>query len=129
MIEEAIVTLVTGNLAVKALIGARLYPEKIPQDAKLPAAAYQVTSTGINYNMDGQSSIVSPLIGFTFDARSYDEAKAIGAAVKAVLSGYRGTVAGIKIGSIFLQDEFEGYNLASDVYMRSQIYKVNYKEV
>jgi hypothetical protein len=129
MIEEAIVSLVTANAAVKALIGTRLYPNLIPEKAQLPAAAYQLTSTGTNYNHSGQSSIATPELGFTFDSRSYDEAKAIGAAVKAVLSGYRGTVGTVKIGSVFLKDEFEAYNPASQIFMRSQIYTITWKEV
>ena len=129
MIEEAIVTLVTGNAAVKALIGLRLYPGKIPQDAKLPAAAYQVTSAGRNYNHSGQSSISTPVIAFTFDSRSIDEARAVAAAVRLVLSGYHGEVGSVKIGFISLQNEFEGYNLAIDIHIVRQDYQISWKEV
>ena len=129
MIEEAIVTLVTGNAAVKALIGLRLYPGVIPQDAKMPAAAYQVISTGRNYHHGGQSSISTPVIGFSIDSRSYEEAKAVAAAVRLVLSGYHGDVGAIKIGFISLQNEFEGYNPASEIHLVRQDYQISWKEV
>ena len=129
MIEEAIVSLVTGNTAVKALIGLRLYPNVIPQNAKLPAAAYQVLSNGREYNHGGQSSIAMPVIGFTIDSKSIDEARAVAAAVRLVLSGYHGEVGAVKIGFISLQNEFEGYNQASEVFLVRQDYKIAWKEV
>jgi len=129
VIEEAIVSLVTGNAAVKALIGLRLYPGKIPQDAKLPAAAYQVTSAGRNYHHGGQSSISNPVIAFSYDSRSIDESRAVAKAVRLVLSGYHGEVGSVKIGFISLQNEFEGYNQASDIHIVRQDYKVTWKEI
>ena len=128
-IEEAIYTLVTGNASVKALIGLRLLPGVIPQDTRLPAAAYQVISTGRNYNHDGQSSISTPVIGFTFDSRSIDEARSVAEAVRQVLSGYHGEVGSVKIGSIFLINQFEGYNPASEIHNVRQDYQVTWKEI
>lgn len=129
MIEEAVVTLVTGNAAVKALIGLRLYPGVIPQDTKMPAAAYWKIPAGRNYNHDGQSSISTPIIGFSFDSRSIDEARAVAAAVRLVLSGYHGMVGTVKIGFISLQNEYEGFNPASEIHIVRQDYKISWKEV
>ena len=129
MIEEAIVTLVTGNAAIKALIGLRLFPGVIPQDAKLPAAAYWTISTGREYSHDGQSSIASPVIGFTFDSHSIDEVRAVAAAVRRVLSGYHGEVGSVKIFIITLQNEYEGYNPASEIHLVRQDYQIVWKEV
>lgn len=129
MIEEAIYSLVTNDKAVKALIGLRLYPGVIPQDAKLPAAAYQVTSAGRNYHHGGQSSISTPVIAFTFVSKSIDEARSVAAAVRLVLSGYHGEVNTVKIGFISLLNEFDGYNPASEIHIVRQDYKVTWKEI
>jgi hypothetical protein len=129
VIEEAIFTLVTGNAAVKALIGLRLYPSVIPEKTKLPAAAYQVISVGREYHHGGQSSIARPVIGFTFDSRSITEAREVAAAVRQLLSGYHGEVGTVYIGYISLQNEFEGYNPASEVYLVRQDYQIVWKEV
>ena len=48
-IEEAVYSRLTATGAVTALVGsgsaARIYPNKIPQEATLPAVAYQRVST------------------------------------------------------------------------------------
>jgi hypothetical protein len=88
-----------------------------------------VTSAGRNYNHSGQSSISTPVIAFTFDSRSIDEARAVAAAVRLVLSGYHGEVGSVKIGFISLQNEFEGYNPASDIHLVRQDYQISWKEV
>ncbi len=128
-IEDAIVSLVTANAGVTALIGKRLYPGVIPQDAILPAAAYQVSSEGREYTQDGPSHIVRPVFSFTFDARTIGEARAVAEAVRKVLNGYRGTVGTVKIAYITMNNKFDGYNLASDVHVVRQDYQVVWKEV
>ena len=129
MIEEAIYSLVTKNRTITTLIGQRFYPNVIPQTADLPAVAYQVISAGRNYHHGGQSSLVTPVIGFTIDARNYSEAKAVAAAMRLALSGYQGYVDSVKIESIFLQNEFEGYNPASEIHLVRQDYQITWKEV
>lgn len=129
MIEEAITSLLTGNAAVNILIGMRLYPVKIPQDAALPAVAYQLISAGREYTQDGPSSLARPVIGFTIDSRSIDEARTVGAAIRTALNGYHGTIGTVKIGFISLQNEFEGYNLGSDINIVRQDYQIIWKEV
>jgi hypothetical protein len=53
----------------------------------------------------------------------------VAAAVRLVLSGYHGEVGSVKIGFISLQNEFEGYNLASDIHIVRQDYQISWKEV
>lgn len=130
--EDALNTILSGNNGVKALVVARIYPNAIPQDAALPAIAYQVISTERDYNQEGQSSIAGPYVQITIEAATYSSAKAVAAAVRAALSGYSGSVGSptaTVIGGIFLENEFDGYNLDTDSTVVRQDYRINWKEV
>lgn len=128
-IESALYSLVTGNAAVKNLISTRFYPNAIPQNAELPAAAYQVISTERDYNHGGQSSIATPRLQITVEAASYGSAIAVCAAIRACLSGYKGTVGEVKIGGIYLENEYDGYNLDTNITTKRQDYSIQWKEL
>ena len=127
-IKPALWTLITTNPGVSALIGTRLYPDSIPQDAPLPAVAYQTVSTNQGYTQDGPDDIAEPRIQFTIDAPSRAQAEDVAAAFRAVLSGYRGTIGGKTIGAIFLENEYDGYNLSSETVVVRQDYRISYRE-
>jgi hypothetical protein len=129
VIEEAIFTLITGNAAVKALIGLRLYPGVIPQTADLPAVAYRVGDTQQSYTHDGPSKIATHGVFFVIDAKTLNEAKSVDAAIKKVLSGFRGEVVTTKIGGIFFRNGDWFYNPVSEIFVVSQDYQIVWKEV
>jgi hypothetical protein len=134
-VEEALYTLLTGNAGVSALVSTRIYPLTIPQNVHLPAIACQVITTEREYSHDGQSPTAGPYIQLTIQAKgtgttsAYDQAKAIAAAVRAALSGFRGTVGSDEIGGIFLENEYDGYNLDSDSAVVRQDYRIKWSEV
>lgn len=127
-IKPALWSMITTNPAVSALIGTRLYPDSIPQDAPLPAVAYQTVSTSRGYTQDGPDGIAEPRIQFTVDAPTRAQAEDVAAALKNLLSGYRGKISGKTIGAIFLENEYDGYNLSSETVVVRQDYRISYTE-
>lgn len=129
MIEEAVFSLVTEDMAVSALIGLHLYPGVIPQTADLPAVAYRVGDIQQGYTHDGPSKIATHGVFFVIDAKTLNEANSVNAAIKKVLSGFHGEVGTTKIGSIFFRNGEWFYNPVSEIFVVSQDYSITYKEV
>jgi hypothetical protein len=115
MLESGIQQLVVANAAVAALIGTRFYPVLVPEDAIYPCASYQVISDVPDYRMADAGIEVKRLQVDTWSggtsSATYSAARAVQAAIRAVLELYRGTLpSGTVVAGIFVansQDEFE----------------------
>lgn len=103
--EEALVTRVTSGVAVAALIGTRMYPLVVPQDVALPAIAYQRISSKPIMAHGGPVGLTRARVQLTLVGRSYAEVKELADAVRARLNGLRGTVGGVMIEAIILDNE------------------------
>ena len=128
-VKPALYSMITGDAGIAALIGDRFYPDVIPQDAPLPACAYQTITTARDYSHDGQTSLAEPRIQITISALSRASAEAVAEALRTLLSGYRGEIDGTTIGSIFLENEYDGYNLDSGIITVRQDYRITWKEL
>lgn len=111
-IEEAVNALLLATSTVTALVGsgtaARIYPLVIPQDAARPAIAYQKISSPKTMSHSGTSNLARSRFQFTMQAATYTSAKALAAAVRTALIGYRGTVSGVRIDGILIEDDNDG---------------------
>jgi hypothetical protein len=90
-IEEALAYHLTHDTAVVAIAGNRGYPVLIPQDAELPAWAYQLlpgTRRERRHNARPDASRVR--IQITCQAPQYSQAKALANAIRASVEAYRG---------------------------------------
>ena len=129
LIEEALKTLITTGPAFVTLAGLAVYPGHIPQDARLPAVAYQVVTSEPNPTHDGASKLITRHVQFTIDAKSYADNKAVAAALRARLDGYRGTIDGCRIGALLWENEYDSYAEASLLENIRQDYLVIYTQV
>lgn len=131
-IKDALYKFLSTNSGVAALVSTRIYPNAIPQDAALPAIAYQEITAVRDYSHQGQNNTAEPLFQITIEAATYSTAIAVAAAVRAALSGYRGSVAtspATVIQGVFLENEYDGYNLDTDISTVRQDYRIFWKEV
>jgi len=106
-LEEALYAHLSGDADVAALVGDRIYPLLVPQDADLPALAYQRISGVPIYAHDGPPGLARARVQITCLGRSYSEAKDLAARVRAALSGYRGTMGGaggVEVGAAFIEN-------------------------
>jgi len=111
-IEEALNTLLLATSSITALVGtgaaARIFPLRIPQDAARPALAYQKISSPKTHSHGGTSNLARSRFQFTAQAATYTSAKALAAALRTALIGYRGTVSGVRIDGILIDDDRDG---------------------
>jgi len=104
-IEEAVVDRMMAYTALTTLIAARLYPLVIPQDAPLPAIAYQKISSPKTQAHPGSSHLAHSRFQFTIDAETYSSAKAVATAVKNCWNSFQGTVDGVRIDHCSIEND------------------------
>jgi len=91
MLHEAFFAHLTNHALVGALIGTRLYPQLIPENAPMPAMAYQEISLG-NDDLahDGPLNVVTTMFQFACQAETYNAAQTLAAALRNALHGFNG---------------------------------------
>lgn len=104
-LEEAIYYILTEDSGVSALIGTRVYPLVIPQNATLPTVVYQEISSVLTHQMRPMIGLTRARYQFWCWAATYTGADALAEAVRLALDGYSGTANNVRIDSIQLQDE------------------------
>jgi hypothetical protein len=118
-IEEAVFDYVSTFPAVTALVGAvdpRVYPKRLPQDPILPAIVFQMVSTVPAYTMDqaGDPPVATETFTrarFQFDlwTETYEGLLPLRDALFAGISGFRGMMGSVKIESVFVLNELDGF--------------------
>jgi hypothetical protein len=91
MLHEAFFAYLTAHPLLGGLIGTRLYPQLIPENALLPAMAYQQISLGDDAMAhDGPLNVVTTTFQFTCQAETYNAAQTLAAALRNALHGFNG---------------------------------------
>lgn len=108
-IETALYSYLTSYAGLTALVSDRIYPLVIPEQASLPAIAYQRISTRITYSHDGDSELDRPRFQFACVASTAKAAREVAEQVVAALSGYSGTMSGLNVGASFIENQLDGY--------------------
>ena len=117
VIEEALQYHLVNDTDVKALISSRAYPNVIPQDAALPALAYQVISRPGGMAHDGPTGIAWPRFQITAQADTFSEIVDLTNKVRVALDGFTGTMGGaggVTIEGSFVKDVRDGYEFATE---------------
>jgi len=116
-IGEALFDKVTSDSDVTALIGTRMYPNVIPQDATLPALAYQQISRPGSMAHDGAPGYAWPRYQITAQAQTYDEVDDLTNKVRIALdgsSGLWGGAGGVTVEGAFVKDIRDGYQFPTE---------------
>jgi len=113
-IEEAFVTYLLADSGLSALISTRLYPDDRPQGDSLPAITYSVISDIKQHVLSGQLSQERPMYQFSIYAATRTSAKAVAAALKTALCDYQGTMSGLVVQRIRLENEIYTKEVSAD---------------
>ena len=108
-IEAALYTELTGDERVGALVGDRVYPETIPQEAAFPAIAYQKVSGFPMGSHGGRLNLSEAVIQVTISAEDYKAAKEIANLIK-LWFPFRGILGdSVDVYSSRIQVEVDGF--------------------
>ncbi len=115
-------------LSSAGIVGARIYPLVIPQDAALPAIAYQRLSGPREHSHDGASGMAWARMQLAITGESYASAKNTAEQIRAAMDGHKGLMGTVSVGQCLLVNEIDGYAEASDKATIRQQYQIGYKE-
>ena len=110
-IEAGLYSALVGDGVVAANVGTRVYPETIPQEAVLPAIAYQVVAGQQKTAVGGgrQPGLSTATVQVTITAEAYSTAKEVEAAIRAWFP-FRGFLGGrVEVFSGVIRSVVDGY--------------------
>jgi len=134
VIEQGIAEFVAASSAIQALIGnpARFYPVLLPENVTYPCASYQVVSEVPNYLLSGESPMnqirlqVDTWSGGASSA-TYAAAKAVQAAIRALLEGFSGPLPdGTNVAVILVSGSRDLYESDARCYRTTTDYMVQF---
>lgn len=120
--------------AVSAIIGTRIFPVKIPQDAATPAIVYRRLSTQRTYSNAGQNPLATPTLEARAVATTYPVAKDLADKMRLAASGFHGADGAYNVRRCFLTNEYDDPEIptfADDTlgYEVVQIWEITHHEV
>ena len=87
MIEQTVVTVLTANAPVQAIVGNKIFPIVMPEGESVPALVYQKVGTDVINSLDGYSGLESIRLQFSCYAATLLAAKQLAQSVSAALDG------------------------------------------
>lgn len=91
-VREALVSLLSADPGVAALVGDRIFPERLPQGQALPAITYAVIDDRERVNLSGPRGHTTTRVQVDALAATGKLATATDKAVRDALHGFAGTV-------------------------------------
>jgi hypothetical protein len=109
-LEKALYAQLVGWEYLSGLMGQRVFPVVIPEDAELPAVAYQRISGPRLLAHDGPTGLAEGRVQVTVVGTSYAEAKEIAAGIRSRLEGRRGILGNAcEVFSCRVENEVDGW--------------------
>jgi len=128
-IEESLRTYLLTQSGLTALIVNRVMPDEYTAGVTLPAVTYQKISDVKDHLLTGQSTVERPVFQYTTYARSRAVARSVTNQLKTALCDYSGTLSGIVVQKIELQNEMSGIETdgVSRVYTEDLEFQVTFE--
>ena len=127
-IEEAIKAYLLTKTGITSLVSTRILADEVTEGIAFPAIAYQKISDTKDHFLTGQSKLERPIFQYTAYATTKTSARAIADQIKLALVDYQGTLSGIVIQKIELQNEMS--NSESDgstrIHTEDLEFQINY---
>jgi len=113
-IDDAIYTYLLTKVGLTTLISQRIFPNELPQGTTLPAVVYIDVSDVKNHTLTAQSKLEEPMKQYTVYAASKLAARSVASQIKLALCDYSGTLSGIVIQYIRLENELASLETSAD---------------
>jgi len=112
--RSGLVSLLTGEATISAMVGSRVYITKAPQKAALPHIV--ITQMGSDELPALDATPGLRFVDFDIDCRADRsvEAETLGNAVRVFLDDYTGTAGSQTIGAVIMNDESTDYEPPTD---------------
>jgi hypothetical protein len=118
-IDEAFFSLLSNDADVVAKVSNRIYPDKLPQNVEYPAIRIVLTSETHNPIAGGVDDLPKAGIDVDVFAASRESANVVSELVRISLDGYNGTIDGLIIQAIMMNNRQHFYDDDEDAYQTS----------
>ena len=115
-LEAAIYSILSTDLDIIALVGTRIYPLVLPQDATLPAITYARVSTERESAFVTDPGLSTARIQVDIWGISALSVMAVSEEVRSALHRYRGTIASVQIDESHIDNEILMYEPETEIY-------------
>ena len=128
--EAKLMTYILGTTAISDLVGARMYPLKMPQSPTLPLLVYQRISGPREHDADGAAGLANPRIQIDAWAITYGGAKALATVVRKRIDGYSGDMGSPAVEAIFIHllNDRDFYDDVTELWRVSMDYEIMHVE-
>jgi hypothetical protein len=122
-----------GNATITGLVASRVRPVMFPASTQLPYVAYRRTGIKREQTLAGPMGVPTVTMEFSVFGSTYESARTVADAVRAVLDGYNGTSENTTVRQTSLESEADdlvqlaGAEIAN-TYLITQTYDVIYQE-
>ncbi len=103
-IGKAIYSILSNAAGVSALVGTRIFPQKIPYAQDMPAITYFVIDNTPNNTKNGPSTYDYVRCQITAFGVNYSQAQDLASEIRSALDYKTGTEAGVVISKCFFED-------------------------
>ena len=117
-----------NTAGVTDLVSTRIWPLRIPQDADLPAIAYQQISGPREYSHGGAVGLCQARVQITIQGKSYRQAMAVAQQMRITLEAFSGTWDDLTVTSVFLANEYDGWAQTLGAAVVRQDYLIRFEE-
>lgn len=125
-----------NTAAITALVGSRIYPQRVPTSAALPYLDFEFTERAANYDQGGYDDYNSAIVVINSNAATLLDATALGAEVFTALNIQNVLIGEVgsqeELCSTTLQTEFDSDELndgsEDGVRILTQTYTISYME-
>jgi len=124
MLAAAIRSYLLSIPELTALIGTRLYPGWIPENADMPSVAYFEISGVRHHDID----VAYPRYQFSCFSTRYAEARKIAEIIRKSLQRYKGDMSGIRIIQGVHESTYEQYERETNIYHISVDMRIIHRE-
>jgi hypothetical protein len=108
-LEVDLMTYLLAYTGLANLVGARIYPLRLPKEVTYPAITYMRISKPRTYSHSGDSNLSKPRIQFSCFAKTYLAALDVADQIVAALSGFKGSMSQTEIYAAFIQSQADMY--------------------
>lgn len=116
----------TGNATVTGLVGNRIFPVIMPQNAAYPAIVYTITGEPKDQSHTGAGSIDQITVNFNIWGDDYDVNEEIFAALRAALDYVPGTAGGETVQGVRIGTWRDGIDESLEHFLRTVAYHFRY---
>lgn len=123
-LEAGLYAHLIGHPGVSQITGSRVYPEKIPQNAEMPALAYRLISTVDDEAHDRDPGLVAARFQLDVLAARAAEAIALRDALRPALKGFTGLMGTVPVQAVHWLSQWSDYDEDLELYRQSMDIKI-----